>query len=567
MKKFLYLFVAVITVFSFYSCIDEDDFDFDSLAQTTINPSLRAPLLNTEITLSDFLDLEQMSDESNGLELRQVNDGNESYLEFSFSLKDSFNVNDFISQIRSDKDAVVNIPQFTIPNLNALTNMGVDLTNSFMTFPDTNLHPEDLSIEIEELEDGIRIDSIYVLQGNLIIQPLEMLPLNTKMEFTSSTVINRTTGEPLLERIDVADVNGGTPQTFSLSNYKIMLKDSIINGETKQFIDLRYRLIFDLGSNTSLTGGDYNLDLTVAMEPLIIDAVFGDVGEAEIAIQDTIALDFLKDSVLNALVDRNGIDFERFYLGITTSTNIGLTTNLRPNLYTVTSDGVEHSVFDQDYLLQINRAPSLGEIGYTPEITVESDANALEVFPDILVYDLKLNFKDTLNTQETYPYFITPNDAFFTLNSKGRLPLKAKLKDLHYETSFDAFGFIEELEYLKTATLNFYIESTFPVELSVNLFLIDSNNVVFDTLLTKPFVIPGARIDSEGHVLTPTGEYVDLTLSSDKYNSLAKADKIKLSAVLNTSKDNQGEQRYVSFSNDAKIKIKASAKVTGNITF
>jgi hypothetical protein len=148
MKKFLYLFVAVITVFSFYSCIDEDDFDFDSLAQTTINPSLRAPLLNTEITLSDFLDLEQMSDETNGLELRQVNEGSESYLEFSFSLKDSFNVNDFISQIKSDKDAIINIPQFTIPDLSALANMGVDLTNSVLTFPDTNLRPEDLSIEI-----------------------------------------------------------------------------------------------------------------------------------------------------------------------------------------------------------------------------------------------------------------------------------------------------------------------------------------------------------------------------------------------------------------------------------
>ena len=42
---------------------------------------------------------------------------------------------------------------------------------------------------------------------------------------------------------------------------------------------------------------------------------------------------------------------------------------------------------------------------------------------------------------------------------------------------------------------------------------------------------------------------------------------MRLTATLNTSSDNQGQQRYVRFSNDAKIKIKASVNATGNITF
>ena len=48
---------------------------------------------------------------------------------------------------------------------------------------------------------------------------------------------------------------------------------------------------------------------------------------------------------------------------------------------------------------------------------------------------------------------------------------------------------------------------------------------------------------------------------------MKKAAKLKLSAILNTSKDEEGTQPYVRFSNDANIKIKASVSATGNITF
>ena len=123
------------------------------------------------------------------------------------------------------------------------------------------------------------------------------------------------------------------------------------------------------------------------------------------------------------------------------------------------------------------------------------------------------------------------------------------------------------MNYLKSTTLQFYIESSLPAELSANLYLIDSNNVLIDTLLTSPLVISSPIVDSQGHILSPTSETIKITLEDSKYNSLKRAKKIKLSATLNTSKDNQNQQRYVRFSNDAKIKIKASVSATGNITF
>jgi hypothetical protein len=128
---------------------------------------------------------------------------------------------------------------------------------------------------------------------------------------TSSTIKNRITGEFFNEIIQISTITSAISQTFDLSNYTISLKDSLVNGENKDFIDLRYRLIFNIASNESFNGGVYNINLNLSFSPLTIDAIFGDFGETEFNITDTLALDFLKDSIFNSIVDRNGIDFEK----------------------------------------------------------------------------------------------------------------------------------------------------------------------------------------------------------------------------------------------------------------
>lgn len=567
MKNLFKILTFSFIILQFTSCVDEDDFDFDSLSQTTINPTMNIPLINTEITLSDFLNLEEVSDTTNGYELRQVNEGNDSYLEFIFSVKDSFNIGDFTKTISDIDDVVLELSELFIPNLNDLGIEIGEIPEINICIPDTTMPSENISVQVDEIGNGVSIDSIRISSGSILIQPLEGLPLNAYIELTSNTIKNNVTGEFFNERLQISTPVSTTNPTFDLSNYTIFLKDSLVNGVSKQFIDLRYRLIFNIASNPQFNGGVYDISFNLSFTPLVIDAIFGNFGDTEFNISDTLALDFFKDSIFNSIVDRNGIDFEKVIFDLSTSTNIGVAMNITPNIHTISSEGNIYPVFSSNPTIHINRAPSLGEVGYTNNIILESDASAIEIFPDNLVYDLNFNFKDTLEQANPYPNFISPDDAFITLDAKASLPLKAKLKDLHYETVFDAFNFIEQMNYLKSTTLQFYLESTFPAELSVNLFLMDSNSIVFDTLLNEPFTIPGANIDSQGRVLAPTGHNLELTLDNSKYESLKIAKKIKLFALLNTSKDNQGKQRFVRFSNDATIKIKASVKAIGNITF
>ena len=566
MKNLFKILVFSLIILPFTSCVDEEDFDFDSLSQTTINPSINAPLINLEVQLNDFLDLEQLSDTANGFEIIQVNEANDSYLEFIFSMKDTFDISSFIQQIEGKDDVQVNLSDISIPDLSDLGLSSTDLPEFYFSFPDQSVAAEDLSIEVEEFENGVRVDSVQILSGGLIIENVDALPLNAYIELTSSCIKNKVTGELFSETIQISNVSSSIEQQFDLSNYTISLKDSTINNENKQFIDLRYRLIFDIASNNLFQGGNYDINLNVSLLPFMIDAIFGDFGDTEFNIKDAIALDFFKDSLLNAITSTNSIDFEKFTIDLSTSTNIGVDMNIYPNIYTITSQGNTYNVFNNTNAIRINGADILGETAYTNNIVLESDASAIEVFPDSLIYDVKFDFKDEVTKTSNYD-FISPDDAFVTLDAKAKLPLKAKLNNLHYDTEFDAFNFIEEMNYLKSTSLQFFIESTFPAELSINLYLVDSNQVVFDTLLASPLKIGGAVIDNEGHLLAPTAENIKITLDDSKYDSLKKAKKIKLSAILNTSKDEGGEQRYVRFSNDAKIKVKASVSATGNITF
>lgn len=567
MKKLLKFLFLLGFISTFFSCVDEEEFDFDSLSQTTLNPTINAPLINTEILLSDFLDIEQLSDTAKGYEIIQVNEGNDSYLELVLSFKDSFNINQFIQQIQGVNDVSIELEGLNLPSLGDLGLGGLEIPDITFAYPDTSVAAEDISIEIGDLGNGIDVDSVQILSGGLNIQPIDDLPVTAYLEITSNTVRDRVTGELLHDTIQISNNTNSINQLFDLSNYTISLKDSTVNGTTKQFIDLKYRLIFNISGNSGFEGGEYDINLNVSLVPLIIDAIFGDLGETEFNVCDSVALEFFQDSVLNAITGSNSVDFETFMLKFSTSTNIGADMNIHHNIYTKTNDGQSYSLFPQNAPLHINGADVLGETGYTNDIILESDASAIEVFPETLVYDLDFDFRDEIAKQKSGNNFVSPDDAFVTLDAKAILPLKAKLKNLHYETDFDAFNFVEEMNYLKSTSLQFYIESTFPAELSVNLFLMDSNLVVFDTLLVSPFVIPGANIDSEGHTLSPIGKNISITLEDSKYESLKRASKIRLSATLNTSSDEQGQQQYVRFSNDAKIKIKASVSATGNIIF
>ena len=91
-------------------------------------------------------------------------------------------------------------------------------------FPDESTEAEDISVEINHLNNSARIDSIHITSGKILIQPQETLPLNSYIELTSSSIINSLTGELFSQRIQISNTSNILNQELDLSNYTIYLK-------------------------------------------------------------------------------------------------------------------------------------------------------------------------------------------------------------------------------------------------------------------------------------------------------------------------------------------------------
>lgn len=565
MKRLIPIFVMLSGIFFFSSCVDEEDFDFSRLSQTTLNPSFGLKLFETEVRLSDFLDFDTLVDGVEGLELTNVYDERGDYMELSYSRLDTFDIADFMSVIDSVQDVEITLPEIHIPDISGLIPPGATIPDQNLTIPALDLPMEDISVEVPEFEGEVALDSIRLLSGGIVVSSNTLLPFEVFIDLSSSSLRNNATGELYSQRLQLTSATGVLPeQTLDLSGYSIFLKDSAeVAG--KHFIDLRYRIVVEYSSNTGFTGGTFALGVNLEVLPLHIDIAYGRVGDVVVPILDSVDLSYFEDSKLREFMDENSIDFERLKFEIYSETNVGIGAFIAPKVYSLTSDGIRTDFFSNTDTLHINRAERPGTLGTSTDF-LETDAAAVEVLPTRVVYNLDMHFQDHLYSG-SFPAFVQPYDAFVMLSTKTTMPIKAKLTNLHYEEEITDLSFVEKVDFVKSASLDLLIENEFPASVELNMLLADSSGVVFDTLLTNPIKINGAPVDANGNVLNPLADNVVAELTAEKYNKLREASKVKFTVLLNTSTEENGNRPFIKFKKDAGIRVKASVKAVADIRF
>ena len=200
MKKLVRFAVMTVCVMMCWSCIDEEDFDFDRLSQTTINPALGVRLFDTEVKLSDFLNFDSLLADVEGMELISRNDGNGEYLEFVYTRSDTFDVNDFVGIIDGMSDVSIELPAISVPDVSSLVSSGVDLSDVSVAYPALGVEMEDISVEVPEIEEGVSIDSLILTSGGIGIQSSTVLPFDVYIELSSSGIKDILTGMPYTQQ-------------------------------------------------------------------------------------------------------------------------------------------------------------------------------------------------------------------------------------------------------------------------------------------------------------------------------------------------------------------------------
>lgn len=421
--------------------------------------------------------------------------------------------------------------------------------------------------------NGELMDSIVFKNGTLDINVSSDFPHNTSIDIV---IPGLTFNGGAFNKTVNLNYTGTTPVTanvqFDLAGYKFDLTDGGTTDNTAKFA-----FAIEMTSSGVPVLGSEQIDLTADFIIDTIDRAFGYFGQfTNILSEDTMTIDFFENlyggtihiedprielTVYNTAGVSVHSDFNAVYAP-DNSVNInlggpGLTTiPLIVGASTLTDTGITTHLIDNN-----NTSPTLTAV--------------IDEGPGEMIYDA---------TSETNPGGVTQN--FLTYKSKmwcdSRLVMPfygwgnnfnfRDTTDLDLSEALDVDS--ADIENVNRVTLRLIADNGLPIESSVQLYFLDSNGLLVDSLfdnVSGENILKAAKVNfsvpttdpNYGRVI-PGGmqrKITDIVMDKVRFNKLANSGITKMiySAKGNTNDANLG--RNVKFYPDYSIKMKVSAKV------
>jgi hypothetical protein len=172
----------------------------------------------------------------------------------------------------------------------------------------------------------------------------------------------------------------------------------------------------------------------------------------------------------------------------------------------------------------------------------------------------------TVNSEDvdSDDFFISKNSSVKT-SLEGQFYLHGYLKDFSRSDTISdidlSSGDDETGGVIEEATIRFIFENGMPLELGVDLYFLDENEVVIDQEIDK-ILISSSAVDGEGYSTTSTSNTIDVVLSANRMLEISdKVDKIVMISRLNTSGAQQFKNVHIRPQDKMKIIIGVRATV------
>lgn len=147
------------------------------------------------------------------------------------------------------------------------------------------------------------------------------------------------------------------------------------------------------------------------------------------------------------------------------------------------------------------------------------------------------NVKSNPNGKQVRNFVLDTSKITFEVDIE--IPLHGSMNDIVLDESMDVdLGLDEEIDFLERVDLRLVLDNGFPMGADVQVYLMDTSDVVLDSLLvnTTSF-IPAAVVDAAtGKVISSTKGITDISYSKARIELLERTRKIRVKALLNTSK-------------------------------
>lgn len=494
------------------------------------------PLINSTFSVSDVFEI----DDNSVLEYINVDEG---LLGITYSG----------SIFSYDASEIIEVSDQTFTNTISYPDPGLPIS-----FTDTLYSSLVFTLDFESQNlEGIEAKYLKMLTGNL------QLVANSEVAYSSNIklTIPHMKKNGISYQFESAIQPGeSVSDTESLASYNLDLSQENM---TYNQLRLDYQLIIEYNPNTPSTGEDVTISLQF-VEP-VLDYVVGYFGNNSLADQiDTIKIELFNNTI------SGHFQFLDPYMEVNFTNSFGFPTMI--DITEFKSVNQQSGEVTPLYLEGLTDDPF--EISHPSQI---GDSTLDQYFFD----NSNSNIEVILNDADKYVVWgldasSNPNGPGSTFNFLSHtskmvastsitVPLKGYAWDWVFsDTTLLENGIeIEDPEELSNLTLRLILNNGFPAEGYVQIYTLDSTNLVTDSLFDSPTMILESGILSNGIVIESTKTITDIALTENKKEHFINARKLVTSAKMQTTNGSEMEpvQIYDYYSIDVMMGVRANVLI------
>lgn len=430
----------------------------------------------------------------------------------------------------------------------------ITLRKATMTIPAFELPPVESQFSFK-LPFGAKLTSIMLRSGSLsgAITSNLNFPVNAEVTINSITAH----GVPLYTTVSL----------FNEKNFELDLSNSVFdltnNGEQKANTLSFSVKLSSPGSEEPVTiNFEDTAAITISVKSLDPVAVFGYLGTYEALLEEGVELD-----IFNRVIS-GSINFEAPSVKAFISNELGMSAELIDNgdLYISGSNqslfpGKEVRLTEALKDVKVKRAAKPGESEQSIILLNGDNEPAFSEFLSLLPNETAFSFPVQIGS-------VTEDLTQFAIDSSGisghievEFPLAFQALALTITDTLDLdVKFENEYGEILSGELNTYVTNYFPIELLLQVYFMDDNLQVLDSMFLERRVIAAGDVNEEGKVIKPSKVNFVVGFSGDKLENLSNSTYAKPLFVLNTT-----EQEHVKVYSDSKVNFKVNGDFLVNL--
>lgn len=522
------LLVLLSVILGAQSCINKEDFAFDSLAGVKVNPSVAVPLLYGSLTIKDLLPPERSAS------IQEDEDGL-IHVVFHDTLKSTSIHDHFLLE--------TTIVDEFYPAALGLLNMGgkqvivEDQQEADFGFNDADFEHISLKEGSMEIIAGSSLGSETYLKVSFPTLMKNDLPLVLEMTLPAGSSNNKI----MLET--------------QLAGYEVDLRGY---GMGENILPMDILVEIDGDKSTSVKATDH-ISFHMETKGLKFNLLTGDFGQVEVELpSDEIPIAFfeklfsngkfgLKEPLLSFDVhNSNGVPVRVFANTLQARSKAGE----RLNLQTTPSIPID-ILYPSNY----------GETT-TTTITITNVDEIMDLVPSFIDYQLngRLNVTPATNLN-----FLTDSSEVAVVFNAD-IPLWGYMEGISLSDTVEmALEFTDAM--VTEASLRLLVENEFPLEAQLQIDFVNEKYDVLETLFTGGFesLLPASKVSSNGELVSAGKYNKDIEFTSERFERILTSNKMIIKAMLYTSKNADGTFPHVKIKTGYKLNVDLGVKTTANL--